>query len=169
MKQFFNNVIFLFLIIFFNPNASVGENSKLKIVQTRINDDFVVWSNWRLFNKLKYSKLDEDGLPEDLELILEPSTIAFKFNYLGTDNPRFRYQLKGFENIWHSIECGQMIQYKNIKHGRFTLLIQALQNRKIISEIRFEFFNNLSFFWIYSDFINLLIILLLVYFIIKMK
>jgi hypothetical protein len=128
-----------------------------------------MWPSWQLWENVKYTKLNENGLPEDLELILEPSTIAFKFDYLGTDNPRFRYQLKGFENKWHSIEYGQMIQYKNIKHGRFTLLIQALQNRKIISEIRFDFFNNLSSFWIYSDFVNLLLILLVIYITIKMK
>jgi hypothetical protein len=169
MKQFSNIILFLLFIIFIYPKPSVGENSELKIVQTIINNKIVMWPSWQLWENVKYTKLNENGLPEDLELILEPSTIAFKFDYLGTDNPRFRYQLKGFENKWHSIEYGQMIQYKNIKHGRFTLLIQALQNRKIISEIRFDFFNNLSSFWIYSDFVNLLLILLVVYITIKMK
>jgi hypothetical protein len=167
MKQFFN--IILFLIVFFNPKALIGENAELRIVQTTINNQVVFWPTWNSWGSIKYTKLNKNGLPEDLELILEPTIIAFKFDYLGSGNPKFRYKLKGFENNWHSIEYGQMIQYKNIKHGRFTLLIQALQNRKIISEIRFDFFNNLSSFWIYSDFVNLLLILLLIYIIIKMK
>jgi hypothetical protein len=169
MKSYLSSFLIFILIQAFYPTSCIGENAELKIVQIKINDKVPIWPAWKAWSFIKYTKLNKDGLPENLEILNDVSKITFRFDYTGIDKPQFRYTLKGYENQWHIIDSCQILNYDGIKHSRYTLFIQASKNKQIIKEIKFNFFNNISGFWIYSDFVNLLVILILLYITIKME
>jgi hypothetical protein len=170
LKLYFKNLLFLFLINLLNLSNSFAENAKLKITEIKINDiDFS--DPFKHFgSEFRYSKLNKDGIPQDLVLdVIQPSSLKIKFVYTGKAKPQFRHKLKGYDNNWHWIDSGQILKYKDVKHGRYTLIIQAIQKKKILKEVRLGFYNNMSTIWIYLDLINLAFLTLLIYGIIKMK
>jgi hypothetical protein len=170
MKLRLTNIfIYLFFVPFYNIGHSFAMNSELKIVQVKINDKIAIWPFMESAKLISYTKMNEDGLPENLELIASPSSIAFKFDYFGSSNPQFRYLLKGHQNKWHYLDSCQFVKFKNLRHGKYKLIIQAIEENKVLSNINYEFYyNNISRLAL-IDFFNFLIILLFIYMVIKMK
>ena len=159
----------LSIIEFQNSSCLYASNTKLKIEQIKINDKIAIWPSMESSYLINYTKMNEDGLPENLELLTSPSSIAFKFVYFGSSNPQFRYILKGYQNKWHYADSCQFLKFKNLRHGKYKLIIQAIEENKILSNISFDFYyNNFSRLAI-IDFYNFLFVLLFIYSIIKMK
>jgi hypothetical protein len=170
MKQCLCNIILsLFFVAFFDSSYSVAMNSELKIVQIKINNKIAIWPSLESAQLIQYSKLNKDGMPENLELIASPSEVAFKFEYFGKGKPQFRYILKGYEKNWHYLDSCQFVKFKNLKHGKYNFVIQAIQENKIFSQSSFDFYYDNISSLATIDLVNLCLIILFIYLTIKLK
>ncbi|HRG60143.1 MAG TPA: triple tyrosine motif-containing protein [Bacteroidia bacterium] len=143
--------------------------SNLKITSVRINKHDVNWASLVMNHLGDYSKLNEEGLPDNLELKFKAKEINFIYKRSSNSNLTYLYKLEGLHKNWVQTDTSSWINFVGLKHGRYRLLIRELENNHIIKEVSYSFYNNLNIYFIGNDIIGLLIASLIIYFTIKLK
>ena len=79
IKNKSQNLMLIFCLFFMQINQLIAVESNLKIISVRINKQPVNWFSLASYRFANYSKLNKEGLPENLELKYNAKEINFIF------------------------------------------------------------------------------------------
>jgi hypothetical protein len=167
-KNFYNIILLsLIFIIWFNNNLSASE---IRIKQILLDNYPHSSSSKNIWGYTNYSKLDENGLPQDFELLFPYYSISFKLSIIGTPKLILRNKLENYDKNWTKCDTNQSSTYFNLQNGKYTYRVQGLNQGKIIYEKKFNFEidkNYREFVWF--DLFQLLLSLLCIFATTKIK
>ena len=113
--------------------------SEIKIKQIQFDDYPFDYSTRNFGNDISCSKLDEDGLPQDLVLLFPYNSISFKLSVIGTPKLILRNKLENFDKNWIPCDTVKSSTYFKLQNGKYTYRVQGLNQGKIIYEKKFNF------------------------------
>jgi serine phosphatase RsbU (regulator of sigma subunit) len=141
-----------------------AQNDKIKLDYIKLENYLYNWGQLKVEGGVNYDYLDKDGLPINLSIQLQVKLTTFKFSSkLGTENI-FRYKLLGLDGSWSSPSIKNEVSYYNLPPGKYTFIVQLMENRKIIidqKQFKFELLesrNNSIYYYVFAFLLNTLIL-----------
>ncbi len=116
------------------------------------------------FSKYGTPRTAYGSLPEQLVVPHTDNHFSFTLDALSLRNPeniQFQYRLDGVDDEWEPVTSGQFTSYAQLKFGRYTFEVRALDSRQQASEILGFSFSIQPPFWLRWWFVMLEIILAL--------
>lgn len=159
-----------FSIFFMHMNQLKADESKLKITEIRLDQQPIYWPDFSFNGKAaKYTKLNEQGIPENLEFLFGIRKINFKYNKSLNPNLSYYYKLEGLNRNWSKTDTSNWINCTNLKQGRYRLVIREMNNSIKLREVSYSFFNNFNYNLFTSDLFKVVFASIVLYFAIKIK
>jgi serine phosphatase RsbU (regulator of sigma subunit) len=133
--------LFLVLLLTFiiRLEISASPNSKIYFEYIKLDNHFQNWGYLKMKKFIHYDYLDEDGIPQNLQIPSQLKLITIKFSSKSQKNGNFRYKLIGLENRWRKLRYNNEVSYFELKSGNYTFYVQYLENDVIVDEIKFKF------------------------------
>jgi len=159
----------LSLFSLFNTCNAEALITKTKINQIKIDNKKANWLFLKMVLSVEFDKLDQNGLPVNLELKNGIKNITFFINKSENQKLKYRVKLDGYNKNWKYLEKTSIISFRDLKQGDFCFTLQEISGNVVTHQEKFKFYNNLSFFPLVGDIPLIFLTLILLILAIKLK